>query len=184
MSSLKEFEYWIGDYDENPISSEDEKWRLFAEMLTSGNLHAIEHLKKLKHEWRLETIKSGEVREDDQPVNTIGDSDVKEVDLSVVHPDTEAPYPKNWDEIATARKDSRQWRCELCAFQLVGSSLIQVHHIDRDKSNNTKLNLQVLCAVCHGQQHWTSPVWPTGVNANDMTTLLRHHTSRHRDTRR
>jgi len=81
VSDLKDFEYWMGDYFENPVASEDEKWRLFSEMLEAGNPHAIEHFRVLMHEWRREAIKSGEMREDDQPINTIGSFDVKEVEL-------------------------------------------------------------------------------------------------------
>lgn len=178
MNAIEEFEFWLGDCLENPQSLESDTWRLFANMRARGNPYAIAHYEQMQREWRRSAIASGEIIDPDSPVNTIGNIDAEEDDLSIVAPNLEANYPKNWSQIAQARKEYRKWQCELCSFRLVDSGLIQVHHIDRDKSNNEKLNLQVLCAVCHGEQHRNPPVWPLGALESDMSKLIAHHRSR------
>lgn len=84
-------------------------------------------------------------------------------------------YPHNWHEIAAQIKGSRGWRCEVCSFQLVNSGTIQVHHIDGDKTDNGASNLQVLCAVCHGEHHSRSPLLPIGIDASELEALMKHH---------
>ncbi len=175
MTAIDEFEFWFGEYFDNPGSLESETWRLFANMCARGNPFALDHYHQMQRELRRSAIESGELLDPDLPVNTVGCFDAKEVDLSIVAPNLQAGYPENWAEIARARKAYRNWQCELCSFQLIGSSLIQVHHIDRDKSNNGKLNLQVLCAVCHGKQHNNPPVWPIGALEGDMAKIIAHH---------
>jgi 5-methylcytosine-specific restriction endonuclease McrA len=44
----------------------------------------------------------------------------------------------------------RKPQCEQCG----SVSKLQVHHIDKDVSNNTPMNLQTLCASCHNTLHW------------------------------
>ena len=178
MNSIEEFEFWLGDCLENPKSLDSETWRTFADMCARGNSHAIAHYEQSQREFRRTAIERGEIIDPDSPLNTVGNLDTEEVDLSIVPSNLEAAYPKNWPELSAARKAYRNWQCELCSFQLHGSSLIQVHHIDRDKSNNEKLNLQVLCAVCHGQVHWSPPVWPRGALVSEKSKLIAHHMSR------
>ena len=179
MTDIEEYGFWVGDCLENPQSPESTTWRLFADMCVSGNLHARAHYERMQRDWRRSAIERGEVIDADSPINTIGNFEAEDIDLSVVAPNLEANYPGNWREIARARKAYRNWQCEQCSFRMVDSGLLQVHHIDRDKSNNEKLNLQVLCAVCHGEQHLSPPVWPPGARANEMAELLAHHVSRH-----
>ena len=46
-----------------------------------------------------------------------------------------------------------QNKCEICGFsgvnKLSGLSILQIHHIDGDASNNKEENLQVVCPNCH-----------------------------------
>jgi len=35
-----------------------------------------------------------------------------------------------------------------------GKELLEIHHIDRDKSNNKKENIQTLCKPCHALLHY------------------------------
>ena len=180
MNSIEEFEFWVGECLESPQTLEAETWRIFADLYASGNVHAVAYYEKMQRDARREAIERGEITDPDAPLNSIGNLDTKEVDLSVVPRNIEADYPKNWLEISTARKKSRSWRCEECLFQKADSGLIQVHHMDQDKSNNEKLNLQVLCAVCHGEKHWSPPLWPVGVLDRDKAELMTHHLSHRR----
>ena len=46
-----------------------------------------------------------------------------------------------------------EYSCEECGFsgynKKTGKSILQIHHIDGDSSNNKEENLQVLCPKCH-----------------------------------
>lgn len=46
-----------------------------------------------------------------------------------------------------------EYKCEKCGFEgynpVTGNSILQIHHIDGDASNNFENNLQVLCPNCH-----------------------------------
>lgn len=39
-------------------------------------------------------------------------------------------------------------RCAICSFER-DSRLLEVHHIDEDRSNNRLDNLKILCPTCH-----------------------------------
>ena len=43
-------------------------------------------------------------------------------------------------------------RCERCGYNK-NSSILGVHHKDRDRNNNSKENLEVLCPNCHSEEH-------------------------------
>lgn len=47
----------------------------------------------------------------------------------------------------------KEWKCECCGLTKWNGQPIplELHHIDGDHSNNTKENLQILCANCHSQ---------------------------------
>lgn len=42
--------------------------------------------------------------------------------------------------------------CNRCGWD-VSVKVLEVHHIDRDRSNNELQNLEVLCRNCHGLEH-------------------------------
>jgi len=65
-------------------------------------------------------------------------------------------YPENWKWLTSQLKKGAGNKCELCHAEngqphwLTNSKVVlTVHHIDSDKSNNTKQNLIVLCQRCH-----------------------------------
>ena len=64
--------------------------------------------------------------------------------------DEPSGYPPNWPEISRRIRTERGNKCEKCA-QTEG--IIDVHHIDHDKSNCEDSNLQVLCRKCHTDIH-------------------------------
>jgi hypothetical protein len=61
-------------------------------------------------------------------------------------------YVTNWNEISTAFRESKNYQCEGCNYKMTersGYYLMHVHHIDYDKTNNRRSNLQCLCIECH-----------------------------------
>ncbi len=48
------------------------------------------------------------------------------------------------------RSQVLRFACESCG----GKSQIGIHHLDKDRSNNSPLNLVTLCAACHTKAHW------------------------------
>lgn len=49
----------------------------------------------------------------------------------------------------------REAKCELCGYSAV-PGVLEVHHRDRDRTNNHPSNSQVLCPTCHAVQHFTT----------------------------
>lgn len=43
-------------------------------------------------------------------------------------------------------------KCERCGFQ--SERILQVHHKDRDRSNNNMANLELICPNCHCEEHY------------------------------
>lgn len=43
--------------------------------------------------------------------------------------------------------------CARCGYDKC-SGILQIHHIDRNRKNNTMENLIVLCPNCHEEDHW------------------------------
>ncbi|MEO1764667.1 MAG: HNH endonuclease, partial [Cyanobacteria bacterium J06629_18] len=73
------------------------------------------------------------------------------------------PYPDNWTDIATSIKSEAGWRCQKCGLQCIRPGedtskltrsqrmayTLQVHHWDRNPTNNRRDNLIALCSGCH-----------------------------------
>lgn len=63
-------------------------------------------------------------------------------------------YAVNWQQISTAYRKTRHYTCEECGLQITDPEhqhFIHAHHIDHDKRNNRRSNLQALCIHCHSQ---------------------------------
>jgi hypothetical protein len=60
-------------------------------------------------------------------------------------------YARDWKRIATATKEAAGWQCIRCgaAHQSGRGTILTVHHLDGDKSNNAWWNLLALCQRCH-----------------------------------
>lgn len=43
--------------------------------------------------------------------------------------------------------------CKRCGWKQV-PKILQVHHIDENRSNNDITNLEILCPNCHAEHHW------------------------------
>ena len=50
-------------------------------------------------------------------------------------------------------RKSKKPHCEKCGFVAEDPCQLDVHHIDRNHSNNLISNLQTLCANCHRLEH-------------------------------
>ncbi|MDJ0619322.1 MAG: HNH endonuclease [Calothrix sp. MO_192.B10] len=76
-------------------------------------------------------------------------------------------YPDNWTEIATAIKQEAGWCCQKCGLQCIAPGedtshlsrsermrrTLQVHHWNRNPSDNRRENLVALCTGCHLSYH-------------------------------
>ena len=70
-------------------------------------------------------------------------------------------YPSNWRKISEQNKEFYNWKCQEQTCQCRKKNLdfkdeykeyFHTHHKNMDKSNNTMLNLTVLCIACHAEQ--------------------------------
>lgn len=56
-------------------------------------------------------------------------------------------------------KQEREWKCECCGLsEWQGKPLsLELHHVDGNRTNNVRENLQILCPNCHSQtDNWRS----------------------------
>jgi hypothetical protein len=63
-------------------------------------------------------------------------------------------YVTNWHEISTAYRKTQGYTCEKCTLkieQIEHQHFMHAHHINHDKRNNQRVNLQCLCIRCHSQ---------------------------------
>ncbi|MGB7439568.1 MAG: HNH endonuclease [Coleofasciculaceae cyanobacterium] len=71
-------------------------------------------------------------------------------------------YPDNWKEIATAIKETANWKCSKCHRQCLKPGTktelscseriaytLTVHHWNRNPGDNRTENLVALCTGCH-----------------------------------
>lgn len=72
------------------------------------------------------------------------------------HTDTSAPksgYTENWNEVSRQRKEQCGYVCQQCSIDLSNhKNLVQTHHANGVKSDNSSSNLKVLCIECHSDQ--------------------------------
>ena len=80
----------------------------------------------------------------------------------------EKGYVPGWSWIASGMRSDADHCCEVCRIRLKEKPhLLHVHHLDRDKLNNDKKNLQVRCAICHslcdGHAHILRSINPSDI---------------------
>ena len=79
--------------------------------------------------------------------------------------DTDPPddYTGDWPIISRQVRERRDFRCEACGVRVppIEAALLDVHHRDHRKRNNSLSNLQVLCKLCHTTHHGHYPVKST-----------------------
>lgn len=78
-------------------------------------------------------------------------------------------------------------KCNRCSYNR-HPEVLQVHHVDRDRSNNSIENLEVLCPTCHFEEHflakdgWWIPAqdfesgpknWPPPISPKKVAALVK-----------
>ena len=65
------------------------------------------------------------------------------------------PHYGKGNKLYTCRKKllKKHGKCNRCGYDENIAAII-VHHKDRDRTNNTKENLEILCANCHYIEHY------------------------------
>ncbi len=62
-------------------------------------------------------------------------------------------YTENWDLISRQHKEQCGYVCQQCGIDLsLHKNLMQTHHANGVKSDNSPSNLKVLCIECHSEQ--------------------------------
>lgn len=63
-------------------------------------------------------------------------------------------YAFNWQEISERTKKERNYTCEKCRKQFLGSDarFVDTHHRNALKNDNSDSNLEVLCIGCHADE--------------------------------
>lgn len=63
-------------------------------------------------------------------------------------------YPPNWGSLSIKIRKESNYTCQQCGIRLEKyKKFLDVHHIDGNKSNSSRTNLQVLCVECHSKIH-------------------------------
>ena len=62
-------------------------------------------------------------------------------------------YSRDWQQISRNYRETVQWRCERCDFDLTDRrEFLDVHHINGLRNDNSEENLCALCISCHAEQ--------------------------------
>lgn len=69
--------------------------------------------------------------------------------------------PKRWRR---ALIEKRGAKCEKCGYDKC-APILELHHIDSDKKNNSDDNLVILCPTCHEEKHFTERTGKFGSGA-------------------
>lgn len=65
-------------------------------------------------------------------------------------------YPIAWAQTSLKLKELRNWTCERCNFHATTQeekTFIEVHHKNKNCLDIRPENLEVLCYICHNQEH-------------------------------
>lgn len=192
MDPYEEFDFWCGEYRDNPLVPVAEATRVLAELCAKGNPAAIRWW-----ECCMRVIRRAELAEkgaqntfpfavdlDDprasiswfasEEVSELDEADAADCILDTIEAG-ENGYAWNWPAIADEAKKKAGYKCADCNFFSYASPAMQVHHINGDKRDNRPENLEVLCPVCHGQRHSSGPLWTSGTTAEDKRRLRQYH---------
>ena len=65
-------------------------------------------------------------------------------------------YTRDWNHVSKAYRFKNDFTCETCGVNLSSRKaefFCEVHHKDKNKTNNSPENLECLCVKCHAEQH-------------------------------
>jgi len=68
--------------------------------------------------------------------------------ISEIHPEHYGTSGRAMEHYRTKAFEQLENKCKRCGYEEY-KQLLQVHHIDHDKSNNDISNLEILCVMCH-----------------------------------
>jgi hypothetical protein len=70
--------------------------------------------------------------------------------IRAIMPDHYGTSLKKYRQLALSVKDTK---CERCGYEQNPAAIV-IHHIDKNRDNNSIDNLEVLCSNCHAIEHW------------------------------
>lgn len=86
-----------------------------------------------------------------KPIDHLGFVDIS-IDICTV-PNT---YTGSWSAISKKIKEQQKYLCSNCKRNFSKPEckrFLHTHHVNADKRNNSRENLQVLCIECHSKEH-------------------------------
>jgi hypothetical protein len=69
-------------------------------------------------------------------------------------------YTDDWNIVSRKRKEECNWTCSGCNVMLMRDNnkmFLDTHHLNRNKKDNSKENLKVLCRLCHRDEGKKNP---------------------------
>ncbi len=83
-------------------------------------------------------------------------------------------YTSDWTSISSKIRNELNYTCEQCGVELKNDSkLLHVHHINGNKTNNTRENLRALCVDCHKKQPHHDHLYVSNEDVLRINTLRR-----------
>ncbi len=62
-------------------------------------------------------------------------------------------YAEDWVQVSRSYRESKSWKCEECGVSLDDEQqLLQVHHRNGVKNDNSESNLKAVCLLCHKRE--------------------------------
>ena len=84
-------------------------------------------------------------------------------------------YANNWNQVSENYRKSKDYVCEICGVDLSQYKyLLQVHHKNGVKSDNSYSNLIALCAVCHRSQPNHQHLYVSPQDTKKIENLRKH----------
>ena len=68
--------------------------------------------------------------------------------------------------------EARGLKCERCGYNK--PEILQIHHKDRNTSNNDLSNLELICPNCHYEEHYLEKSWLKGSEHGGLRRMVRH----------
>lgn len=63
-------------------------------------------------------------------------------------------YTEEWRLLSRKLREENGWRCSRCRADLsLKRTLLHVHHANGIATDNRRGNLEVICALCHSEEH-------------------------------